>query len=55
MRYYVSDGGGTLTRSGDAITDVFPLPPGYREVTAEEYHQAAGTVLLPSPEQPPAT
>ncbi|MFE3378703.1 hypothetical protein [Streptomyces anulatus] len=49
MRYYLSDDGGTLTVSGD--TTVFPvaIPDGHREVTAEEYHQAAGTITVPLP------
>lgn len=54
MRYFLNDQtGGWMTLSGDAA--VFNIvPDGYREVSAEEYHQAAGTIILDPPQGPPA-
>ena len=48
MRYYLSDTGDAMVRSGDD-NGAFPVPPGYREVTAEEYQAAVGTVVLTVP------
>ncbi|BBA98362.1 hypothetical protein RVR_4515 [Actinacidiphila reveromycinica] len=53
MRYYVNDNGGWLTVSGD-LGPFGTVPDGYREVTEEEYNQAAGTVVLELPKDPPA-
>ncbi|MEV5677067.1 hypothetical protein [Streptomyces sp. NPDC052179] len=51
MNYYLSDKGGWLTASGDA-TAFGGVPDGYREVTAEEYHEAAGTIAVALPAEP---
>ncbi|MFJ6014461.1 hypothetical protein [Streptomyces sp. NPDC092952] len=53
MRYFLNGDGGWLTISGDL--DLFgAVPDGYREVTEEEYRQAADTVVLELPGNPPA-
>ena len=49
MRYYLSDAGGAMTVSGDTSVFAVTIPEGYREVTAEEYHQATGTSVVPLP------
>ncbi|MGW6459782.1 hypothetical protein ACWF94_28290 [Streptomyces sp. NPDC055078] len=48
MRYFINDSGGWMSVSGDA--DAFPIvPDGYREVPEAEFHEAAGTIVLPAP------
>ncbi|MET7720690.1 hypothetical protein [Streptomyces mirabilis] len=45
MRYFLHSNGGWLTVSGDA--DVFQVvPDGYREVTEDEYNEAAGVIIV---------
>ncbi|NDK24645.1 hypothetical protein FSY75_09185 [Streptomyces sp. TR1341] len=53
MRYFLNDNGGWLTVSGD-MSAFGDLPSGYHEVTEDEYHQAAGTIVLELPKDPPA-
>ena len=53
MRYFLNDNGGWLTISGDADM-IGSLPDGYREVTEEEYQEAAGTIVLNPPNDGPA-
>ncbi|WP_199570527.1 hypothetical protein [Streptomyces murinus] len=52
MRYFLNDNGGWMTISGD-MTSFGDVPSGYHEVTEAEYHQAAGTVVLELPKDPP--
>jgi len=53
MRYFIHDNGGWMTVSGDA--DTFGVvPDGYREVSEQEYNEAAGTIIVTLPEEPPA-
>ncbi|XVV34950.1 hypothetical protein ACQPXT_13275 [Streptomyces sp. CA-100214] len=54
MRYYLNDAtGGWMTASGD--TDLLnAIPDGYREVTEAEYNEAAGTIIVELPPEPPA-
>jgi hypothetical protein len=48
MRYYLDDNGGWMTVSGDAAM-FSVVPDGFREVTEEEYQQAAGVILVELP------
>ncbi|MFJ3545474.1 hypothetical protein ACIPQH_25300 [Streptomyces rubiginosohelvolus] len=54
MRYYLSENGGAMTVSGDPGPFGVTIPPGYREVTEEEYNAATGVETVPLPPEPPA-
>ncbi|MET9462420.1 hypothetical protein ABZY05_46735 [Streptomyces canus] len=52
MSYFVNDNGGWLSVSGDA--DAFGvIPEGYREVTEDEFNEAAGVIVIARPEEEP--
>ncbi|MFJ2205936.1 hypothetical protein [Streptomyces microflavus] len=53
MRYYLSENGGAMTVSGDPGPFGVTIPPGYREVTEEEYNAATGVETVPVPPEPP--
>ncbi|MEU6628467.1 hypothetical protein ABZ905_09245 [Streptomyces parvus] len=53
MRYYLSENGGAMTVSGDPGPFGVTIPPGYREVTEEEYNAATGVETVPLPPEPP--
>ncbi|MFF5045690.1 hypothetical protein [[Kitasatospora] papulosa] len=51
MRYYLHENGGWLTISGD---DTFTtVPPGFVEVTEEEFNAASSQITLPAPPAEP--
>ncbi|MFJ5890278.1 hypothetical protein [Streptomyces californicus] len=52
MRYYLSESGGAMAVSGDPGPFDVTIPPGYREVTEEEYNAATGVETVPIPDLP---
>jgi len=52
MRYFINDNGGWMSVSGDSEV-LGVVPAGYREVDEAEFNEAAGTITVTLPQEPP--